>query len=1158
MRMSTFHSPVGKVYSFRKRKESFYQKYKKSIIFTLLSLGILFLSIKGFCASTITYHAPAVSVEPGGSVIKPLFVTCVSSSGVRESCSGGSGGGTAYQADNLSLQLIGTTFSAKPSSVTLQGNAFNGVSQLVKLDSAGSLNLPGDYSAFMVDGSTLIAMQDADSDDSLVIGRGAGNINTGGGNTFIGQNSGLYSTTGTYNTYVGMDSGYYNATGNNNSAFGAWALASNYYGSENTCIGMLSCRVGLDISSNTLVGFESGFQMDGNGNTFLGWKTGYNSVTGNQNILIGYGLDLPYASTSYYISIGDLIKGSISESSVTVAGNLYANSYYGDGSNLIGLTAYTADEVSLHKSAGEVFSAFASSVTLQGNSFNGANQLIKLNGNGDVRINNNLLQLGTTDAFSRTQIWMQTPDSILRMGADTADGDSSDIDSEGIVIYKPTDLFAARVKADRFGLTSSTDTSYYYFRSDPDKFYYGNYLNNGRYILWVDRISEKVGIGTSSPSEALYVVGNSSITGIVTASTFNAVGTAYQYNGINIYDSTGFHGAGTDITGVTVAAADILAGSLGTDVLVSSIAVGAVQDSALVNDKVNVAGDYMTGQLTLLSSSLTATSASVGGNTLDGNFVSTGDVTGVYFHGDGSLIANLPAQGAQAFYFTTDGSDIATYYTMYSFATSVVSTITLSGITEADVVISTWVTLSNAIVPGLVPAGVWDIEVYANQTAGSKKVVLYGKFYKRSPAGALTLIGTSFNSASLTSTITEYRLSFSAPAVTLEPGDRLMAVGYYTVSGTGGNPDVNIYFGGKYDAYLDAPASAVNVFTFLPYTGATTLVNTGAYGVITSSDIVANKFHGDGSLLTGISAGDNLGSHIATTTLNMGGQTIVNVSSFTIITSTTMASELWVSTSSVLPHLYISTMGAIGINTTSPGSTLDIKANPAQNFLTRWMSASGSVYAQMAGTTGRFSIGGANPYEIFEIDAPDNGSGSAIAIRQNNASTYGYDFLMDTLTDGHLELSRVVNLVKTPVMYFDRATGYVGVGSASAPSSTFTVTGNVYVSLDVSALTFTDRTPYPKSKEEAYEAVNSIISDGHGGVEHSSLSPFIKSRYQEKIITGTEIKSSPYDSKQMVETPVYATFEREGRNLSATVSALVEVIKDLQIRIEKLEGSKSP
>ncbi len=81
-----------------------------------------------------------------------------------------------------------------------------------------------------------------------------------------------------------------------------------------------------------------------------------------------------------------------------------------------------------------------------------------------------------------------------------------------------------------------------------------------------------------------------------------------------------------------------------------------------------------------------------------------------------------------------------------------------------------------------------------------------------------------------------------------------------------------------------------------------------------------------------------------------------------------------------------------------------------------------------------------------------------------------------------------------------------------------------YFTGDVSALTFTDRTPYPKDTQEAYGAVNSmeLKSDGMG-VDHNKLHKFIKSG-------------------------------DDGRNLSATVSALNEVVKDLIQRVEVLES----
>ena len=91
--------------------------------------------------------------------------------------------------------------------------------------------------------------------------------------------------------------------------------------------------------------------------------------------------------------------------------------------------------------------------------------------------------------------------------------------------------------------------------------------------------------------------------------------------------------------------------------------------------------------------------------------------------------------------------------------------------------------------------------------------------------------------------------------------------------------------------------------------------------------------------------------------------------------------------------------------------------------------------------------------------------------------------------------------------------------------------GNVYVTGNVSALSFTDRTPYPKDLQTAYEAVMSMekLPDGQyeednkeNQLDHSKLSRFIQS-------------------------------EDGNRDLSATVSCLNEVVKDL---IEKVEAQQ--
>jgi hypothetical protein len=58
-------------------------------------------------------------------------------------------------------------------------------------------------------------------------------------------------------------------------------------------------------------------------------------LSGNSNILIGG--DVPVSSTSNYLNIGNIILAEMASSSVTIKGDLWANAYHGDGSQLTGI-----------------------------------------------------------------------------------------------------------------------------------------------------------------------------------------------------------------------------------------------------------------------------------------------------------------------------------------------------------------------------------------------------------------------------------------------------------------------------------------------------------------------------------------------------------------------------------------------------------------------------------------------------------------------------------------------------------------------------------------------------------------------------------------------------------------------------------------------------
>jgi hypothetical protein len=70
--------------------------------------------------------------------------------------------------------------------------------------------------------------------------------------------------------------------------------------------------------TNTNVGAQAGSSITtGKGNTFIGCAAGWSATTGNSNIVIGnsnvsFGqVDVPTATTSNYLNVGDVIKGDM-------------------------------------------------------------------------------------------------------------------------------------------------------------------------------------------------------------------------------------------------------------------------------------------------------------------------------------------------------------------------------------------------------------------------------------------------------------------------------------------------------------------------------------------------------------------------------------------------------------------------------------------------------------------------------------------------------------------------------------------------------------------------------------------------------------------------------------------------------------------------------
>ncbi|HMA24084.1 MAG TPA: hypothetical protein VKP00_08815, partial [Gemmatimonadaceae bacterium] len=191
------------------------------------------------------------------------------------------------------------------------------------------------------------------------------------------------------------------------------------------------------------------------------------------------------------------------------------------------------------------------------------------------------VRFGLLDAFGRWQIWDTMPSSVLRLGADTADGDPFNADSEGIVVYQPSGDYMARVKANRFGLTRATDAAKYYFRVDDTQLFVRDRPTALLNLFRVDQATLNTFLGDpANPTGSMLFINQTgafnSNAGIQHSSDF---ANRAQYRGnqfganAGIPGVTGFKSRGTIGT---------LGGVLAGDVLWRATAIGVAADNASI------------------------------------------------------------------------------------------------------------------------------------------------------------------------------------------------------------------------------------------------------------------------------------------------------------------------------------------------------------------------------------------------------------------------------------------------------------------------------------------------------------------------------------------------------------------------------------------------
>jgi hypothetical protein len=141
---------------------------------------------------------------------------------------------------------------------------------------------------------------------SVRIGEGAGKIQEGIANAFVGYEAGRESRNGSYITFVGYQAGYANRSASYGTFVGAYAGRENDQGTANVfvgyrtgeqnkggsqCVGIGADAMRYNDSGNNsvAVGYAAGERcLDGSFNTMIGAQSGQDNRSGNYNTMAGY------------------------------------------------------------------------------------------------------------------------------------------------------------------------------------------------------------------------------------------------------------------------------------------------------------------------------------------------------------------------------------------------------------------------------------------------------------------------------------------------------------------------------------------------------------------------------------------------------------------------------------------------------------------------------------------------------------------------------------------------------------------------------------------------------------------------------------------------------------------------------------------------------
>ena len=719
---------------------------------------------------------------------------------------------------------------------------------------AGNVNLPATGTFFVgVAGLNSVIIQPADI--SVVSGTGTGRVSA---DYFLGNGSNLSGITGANVSGTVANATYATSAGTATSATTAGTVTTNAQPNI-TSVGILTS---LSSSGNI-----TGSYFLGNGSQLTGLPATYSNAN-VASFMANFGSNSISTSgnvtASYHIGNGSLLS-SITGGNVsgTVANATYATTA---GS---ATTATTAGTVTSNAQANITSVGTLTSLAVTGNIDSGnlrTTGLISATGNitGNFFVGNGSQLTGIVSSYGNANVVA----NLAALGSNpvSTTGNITGGNINATVVSATGNVQAGNLRTTGLISASGNVTGNFFVGNGSALTGIVSSYGNANVVANLAALGSNP-VSTTGNITANYFIGNGSALTGITSSYGNAnVATFMAAFGSNTITTTGNIVAGNVLLGpigIVSTNGNVTAGNLTVNGLINTS--GSLSLTGNISASGNVtAGNVLLGPIGIVSTNgnVTAGNLTVNGliNTsgslsLTGNISASGNVTGNYYIGNGSLLssitgANVSGTVANATYATTAGSATT--------ATSATTAGTVTGNAQAN--ITSVGTLTSLAVTGNASAGNITTAGLISATGN-----ITGNFFVGN-GSALTGITSSYGNANVVANLAALG---SNPVSTTGNvtagyfagnGSLLTSITGANVTGTVANA-TTATTAGTVTTAAQANITSVGTLTSLAVTGNASAGNITTVGLISATgNVSGNFFIGNGSLLTGISAGGTYGN----------------------------------------------------------------------------------------------------------------------------------------------------------------------------------------------------------------------------------------------------------------------------------------------------------